>query len=37
MCGLFSLDFGSDGTHTSFLCILCVKVKSWSFLVLEDN
>jgi hypothetical protein len=25
MCGLFSLDFGSDGTHTSSLCILCCK------------
>jgi hypothetical protein len=25
MCGLFSLDFGSDGTHTSSLCTLCCK------------
>jgi hypothetical protein len=24
-------------THTSSLCILCVKVKPWSFLVLRDN
>jgi len=24
-------------THTSSLCILCVKVKPWSFLVLENN
>jgi hypothetical protein len=37
MCGLFSLDFGSDCMHTSALCILCVKVKPWSFLVLENN
>jgi hypothetical protein len=27
----------SDCTHTSSLCILCVKVKPWSFLVLENN
>lgn len=25
MCGLFSLDFGSDYTYTSSLCILCCK------------
>jgi hypothetical protein len=25
MCGLFSLDFGSDSTHISSLCILCCK------------
>jgi hypothetical protein len=37
ICGLFSLGFGSDCTHTSSLCILCVKVKPWSFLVLENN
>jgi hypothetical protein len=37
MCGLFSFDFDSDCTHTSSLCILCVKVKPWSFLVLRDN
>ena len=24
-------------THTSYLCVLCVKVKPWSFLVLENN
>jgi hypothetical protein len=24
-------------THTSSLCILCVKVKPWSFLVLKNN
>jgi hypothetical protein len=36
-CDPFSLDFGSDDIHTSFLCILSVKVKPWSFLVLGDN
>jgi hypothetical protein len=25
LCGLFSLDFGSDCTYTSPLCILCCK------------
>jgi hypothetical protein len=24
-------------THTGSLCIFCVKVKPWSFLVLENN
>jgi hypothetical protein len=24
-------------THTRSFCILCVKVKPWSFLVLENN
>jgi hypothetical protein len=37
MCGLFSLDFDSDCTHTHSLYILCVKVKPWSFLVSRDN
>jgi hypothetical protein len=37
MCGLFSLDFGGDYTHTSSLYVLCVKVKPWSFLVSRDN
>jgi hypothetical protein len=31
------LDFDGDFTPTSSLCILCVKVKPWSFLVLENN
>jgi hypothetical protein len=25
LCGLFSLEFGSDCTHTSSPCILCCK------------
>jgi hypothetical protein len=37
MCDLLSLDFDGDFTHTSSLYILCVKVKPWSFLVLQDN
>jgi hypothetical protein len=37
MCGLFSLDFDSDCMRTSFLYVLCVKVKPWRFLVLRDN
>jgi hypothetical protein len=37
MCGLFSLDFGGDYTHTSPIYVLCVKVKPWSFLVLRDS
>jgi hypothetical protein len=36
MCGLFSLILIVT-IHTSSLCILCVKVKPWSFLVLRDN
>jgi hypothetical protein len=36
MCGFFSLTLVVT-THTSSLCILCVKVKPWSFLVLENN
>jgi hypothetical protein len=32
-----SLYFGGDYTHTSFLYVLCVKVKPWSFLVSRDN
>jgi hypothetical protein len=30
MCGLISFDLGSD--YSSSLYILCIKVKSWSFL-----
>jgi hypothetical protein len=37
MCGLLSLYFGGDYTHTSSLYVLCVKVKPWSFLVSRDN
>jgi hypothetical protein len=37
LCGLFPLDLDSDCTHRSFLCILCVKVKPWSFLVSRGN
>jgi hypothetical protein len=37
MCGLLSLDFGGDYTHTSSLYVLCVKVKPWSFLVSRNN
>jgi hypothetical protein len=37
LCGLFSLDFGGDFTHTSSLYVLCLKVKPWSFLVLENS
>jgi len=37
MRSIFFLDFGSDYTYTSSLYVLCVKVKSWSFLVLRDN
>jgi hypothetical protein len=37
MCGLLSLYFGGDYTHTSFIYVLCVKVKPWSFLVSRDN
>jgi hypothetical protein len=36
MCGLFSLILIVT-THTSSLCILCIKVKPWSFLVLQNN
>jgi hypothetical protein len=36
ICGLISLILVVT-THTSSLCILCVKVKPWSFLVLENN
>jgi hypothetical protein len=28
MCSLMSPDFGSDCTHTSFLCILCCKAET---------
>jgi hypothetical protein len=31
------LDFDGDFTHTRFLCILCVKVEPWSFLVSRDS
>jgi hypothetical protein len=31
------LDSNSDFTHAHSLCILCVKVKPWSFLVSRDN
>jgi hypothetical protein len=31
------LDFDSDFTHTHSLCIFCVKVKPWSFLVLKNS
>jgi hypothetical protein len=31
------LDFDGDFTHTSSLYVLLVKVKPWSFLVLENN
>jgi hypothetical protein len=37
MRSLFFLNFGSDYTYTSSLYVLCVKVKPWSFLVLENN
>jgi hypothetical protein len=37
MCGLFSLDLGSDCTYTSSFYVFCVKVKPWSFLVSRDN
>ena len=33
----FVVDLGSDFTHTSFICIFCVKVKPWSFLVLKNS
>jgi hypothetical protein len=36
ICGLISLILVVT-THTSSLCILCVKVKPWSFLVLEKQ
>jgi hypothetical protein len=36
LCGLFSLILVMT-THTSSLCILCVKVEPWSFLVSRDN
>jgi hypothetical protein len=35
MCGLISFALGSDYSH-KFPCILCVKVKPWSFLVLDN-
>jgi hypothetical protein len=31
------LDFDGDFTHTRSLYVLCVKVKSWSFLVSRDH
>jgi hypothetical protein len=31
------LDFDGDFTHTHSLYVFCVKVKPWSFLVLEDS
>jgi hypothetical protein len=36
MCGLISFDLGSDYSH-KFPLHPCVKVKPWSFLVLENN
>jgi hypothetical protein len=36
-CVVSFLDFDSDFTHTHSLCILCVKVKPGSFLVLKNN
>jgi hypothetical protein len=35
--GIPPLDLDSDCTHRSFLYILCVKVKPWSFLVSRGN
>jgi hypothetical protein len=37
MCGRMSFDSSGEYTHTSSLCLLCVKVKSWNFLVLRDT
>jgi hypothetical protein len=35
MCGLFPLDFGSDYTHTSSLCVLCCKGEALELFSIE--